>query len=150
MNKGKQEKLKGDKLRELILLVYFNNKYDKSKNKISWLKENLGYSTGGLYSALDYSGYFERKGDEINLTEKGSSYLKREILPHYTVFNPIGNFFIMIGLFLLFQWYLWTYSKTLLIFQWYSALLIIAGGIVVRFFFMRLTYQIMKRQKQTR
>lgn len=65
MSKRKEEKLKGDKIRDLILIVYLNNKYDKDKNRIPWLKEKLGYSTGGIYNALDESGYFERTSDAI-------------------------------------------------------------------------------------
>lgn len=147
MSEKKEKKLRGDKLRELILLVYFNNKYDKDKNRVPWLKEKLGYSTGGLYNALDNSGYFERKKDEINLTEKGTNYLNKHILPQYTVFYPIGNFLIILGLVLLFQWYLWTYANTPMIFQWYSASIIIAGGIIIRVFFMRLSYWIMRKKK---
>jgi hypothetical protein len=146
--KKKEEKLRGDKLRELIILVYFNNKYDKDKNRISWLKEKLGYSTGGLYSALDESGYFERKHDEINLTEKGINYLNKHILPQYTVFNPISNFFIILGFVFLLQWYFWTYTNTPMIIPWYSALMTIAIGLIIRFSFMRISYWIMKSRKR--
>lgn len=145
--KRRKKSFRGDKLRELILLVYFNNKYDKDKNRMPWLKENLGYSTGGLYHALDNSGYFEKNKDEISLTEKGTNYLNKHILPQYTVFYPIGNLLIILGLVFLLQWYLWTYVNTLMIFQWYSAIMVIAGGIVVRFFLMRLSYWMMKRKK---
>lgn len=150
MRRRKEEKLRGDKLRELILLVYLNNKYDKEKNKIPWLKEKLGYSTGGLYSALDESGYFDRKGDEICLTEKGNDYLHKNILPLYIVFYPVGNFLIILGLVLLLQWYLWTYLQTVMIFQWYSAITVIIGGIVLRVFFLRIVYWIMTHKKENR
>jgi len=148
LKRRKEEKLKGDKLRELILLVHLNNKYDREKNKIPWLKEKLGYSTGGLYNALDESGYFERKNDEIHLTEKGTNYLNRQLLPQYTVFYPIGNFLITLGLVFLLQWYLWTYAHTPMIFQWYSAVMVIASGIVIRFFFLRIVYWIISRRKE--
>ncbi|MEM2249423.1 MAG: hypothetical protein QXP16_01860 [Candidatus Bathyarchaeia archaeon] len=148
MKKRKDEKLRGDKLRDLILFVYLNNKYGGEKIKLSRLKEKLGYSTGGLYSALDESGYFESRGEEIRLTEKGEAYLRKHILPQYTVFYPIGNFLIILGLVLLLQWYLWTYLQTPMIFQWYSALMIIAGGIILRVFFMRLVYWVMVHRKE--
>lgn len=144
----KEEKLRGDKLRELILLVYLNNKYDKEKNRVPWLKERLGYSTGGLYSALDNSGYFERKNDEINLTERGISYLKKQILPQYNALNPMGNFLIVLGLVFLLQWYLWTYANTSMIFPWYTGAVTIATGIIVRFFFLRLGYWIIRNRKK--
>jgi len=148
LKRRKNEKLRGDRLRDLILLVYLNNKYGGEKIKLSWLKEKLGYSTGGLYSALDESGYFERKGDEIRLTEKGKAYLREHILPQYTVFYPIGNFLIILGLVLLLQWYLWTYLHTPMIFQWYSAVIVIAGGIILRVFLMRLVYWVMIHRKE--
>lgn len=148
LKRRKNEKLRGDKLRDLILLVYLNNKYGGEKIKLSWLKEKLGYSTGGLYSALDESGYFERKGDEIRLTEKGEAYLREHILPQYTVFYPIGNFLIILGLVLLLQWYFWTYLQTPIIFQWYSAVMVIAGGIILRVFLMRLVYWVTIRRKE--
>jgi len=147
VNKKKEEKLKGDKLRELILMVYLNNKYDKDKNRIPWIKEKLGYSTGGLYHALDDSGYFERKKDEIHLTEKGTNYLNKQLLPQYTAFYPIGNFLIILGFVFLLQWYFWAYAQTTIIIPWYSAVIVIAAGILVRFFFLRLIHLIMKMKK---
>jgi len=147
VNKKEEEKLRGDKLRDLILMVYLNNKYDKDKNRISWLKEKLGYSTGGLYHALDNSGYFERKKEDIYLTEKGTNYLNKQILPQYTVFNPIGNLLIILGFVFLLQWYSWTYAHKPVVIPWYSALIAIALGILVRFLFLRLVHSIMKRKK---
>ena len=147
MRKKKEDRLKGDKMRDLIIMVYLNNKYDKDKNQISWLKQNLGYSTGGLYNALDESGYFERTPKEIRLTQKGANYLNKHLLPQYTVFYPIGYFLIILGFVFLFQWYFWTYAQTISIVPWYSAIMIIATGIIIRFFFLRLAHLIMKRKK---
>jgi hypothetical protein len=142
-----ESKLKGDKLRDLILVVYLNNKYGKDKNTMPWLKKKLGYSTGGLYHALDDSGYFERTADEIRLTEKGTNYLNKEILPQYTAFNPIGNVLIILGLVFLLQWYMWTFAQTSVIVPWYSAIIVIAAGIVIRFFYLRLAHWIIKTKK---
>jgi hypothetical protein len=147
LSKRKEEKLKGDKLRDLILVVYLNNKYDKDKNRIPWLKEKLGYSTGGIYNALNDSGFLERTGDEIYLTEKGTDYLNKQILPHYTAFNPLGNFLIVLGLVFLLQWYSWTYSHVAAIVPWYSAIIIIGAGILVRFLFLRIVHLMMKMSK---
>jgi len=147
VSKKKEKKLKGDKLRELILVVYLNNKYDKDKNRIPWLREKLGYSTGGLYHALDNSGYFEREKDGIHLTEKGTNYLNKQILPQYTALYPIGDFLIILGFVFLLQWCFWTYAQTVTLVPWYSAIIVIAGGIFVRFFFLRLSHLIMKMKK---
>ena len=87
----KEDLVKGDKLRDLILLVYLNNKYGKEKNEIPELQEILNYSTGGIYGALDFSGYFQRSPVGIELTEKGKDYLTKKILPQYNAFNPFGN-----------------------------------------------------------
>jgi len=145
----KEENLRGDKLRELILWVYLHNKYEKDKIRMSFLKEKVGYrGPGGLYSAIDSSGYFDRKNDEITLTEKGVDYLNRKILPSYKVFNPIGNFLIILGLVFLMQCYFWTYLSSPLIISWYSAIIVVATGIVVRVFIMRVCYWIMKHSKK--
>jgi hypothetical protein len=60
---------------------------------------------------------FGRDWDERELAEKGEDYLREYILPQYTVFYPVGNFLMILGLVLLLQWYLWTYLHTLMIFQ---------------------------------
>lgn len=133
-------------MRDLILMVHLNNKYDKEKNEISWLKKNLGYSTGGLYGALDESGYFARTPKEIRLTEKGANYLNKYILPQYTVFHPLGYFLVILGFVFLFQWYVWTYAQTITIVPWYSGIMMIVTGIAVRFFFLRLVHLVMKRK----
>jgi hypothetical protein len=43
----KEESLRGDKLRELILWVYLHNKYEKGKIKMSFLREKVGYHGPG-------------------------------------------------------------------------------------------------------
>jgi len=145
----KEENLRGDKLRELILWVGLHNKFENDKIKMSFLREKIGYhGPGGLYSAIDSSGYFDKKNDEITLTQKGVDYLNKQILPQYKVFNPVGNFMIILGLVFLLQWYFWTYSNNPLIIPWYSAIFCVALGVVVRVFFLRLTYWIMKHSKK--
>lgn len=149
MGNRKEESLRGDKLRELIFWVYLHNKYEKDKIRMSFLKEKVGYqSPGGLYSAIDSSGYFDRKNDEITLTQKGVDYLNKQILPQYKVFNPVGNLLIILGLTFLLQWYFWTYHNNPLVIPWYSAIICVAIGIVVRVFFMRIGYWIMKHSER--
>ena len=117
---------------------------------MAWFKEKAGYhSPGGFYSAIDSSGYFDRKNDEIALTQKGFDYLNREILQHYEVFNPIGNFLIVLGLVFLLQWYSWTYLSTPIVTTWYSAVMTIGIGIAVRVFSMRMVYWIMKHRRSS-
>jgi hypothetical protein len=116
---------------------------------MSWFREKVGYhGPGGFYSAIDSSGYFDRKNDEITLTQKGVDYLNKQILPQYKVFNPVGDFLIVLGLVFLLQWYFWTYLNSPLITPWYSAVMTIGVGIVVRVFFMRIGYWIMKHTKK--
>jgi hypothetical protein len=143
-----EKKLRGDKLRDLILLVYLNNKYGKGSYEIPELKEIVEYSTGGIYSALDYSGYFERTINGIQLTEKGLEYLKNKILPQFSMFYSLGNFLIILGFILLLQWIEWTYVQYPLILPWYSALSIIAFGFFIRFFILRLSYWIIQLRKK--
>ena len=140
--------LKGDKLRDLILLVHLNNKYGKGRNEVSELKENLGYSTGGIYSALDSSGYFERKPDGVLLTQKGEAYLKSKVLPQYDIFKIIGYAILFIGFVLIFQWYDWTYLKVYLVFPWYSDIGFVFLGVILSFFMLRMKYSVFKRKKK--
>lgn len=147
MSKGEKETLKGDKLRELIHLVYLNSKYGTGKARISRLKEALGYSTGGIYNALDESGFFDRKGDEINLTSKGVEYAERTLLPYFSAFNPIAYMLMFLGTLCIFQWYLWI-SAHALIFDWHVGTVLIVGGIVLRFFLLRLVFWAHKLKKQ--
>lgn len=149
LGKRKEENLRGDKLRELILWVYLHNKYENDKIKMSFLKEKVGYhGPGGLYSAINFSGYFDRENDEITLTKKGVDYLNKQILPQYKVFNPVGNFMIILGLVFLLQWYFWTYLHTPWVTPWYSAITCVALGVFVRGFFMRVVYWIMKHSEK--
>jgi hypothetical protein len=140
--------LKGDKLRDLILLVHLNNKYGKGKNDISELKDNLGYSTGGIYSALDSSGYFERKTTGIYLTQKGEAYLQKYVLPQYDIFKIIGYTISFIGFILIFQWFEYTYFKVFLFFPWYSDIGFVVLGVLLSFFMLRLKYYVFKKKKK--
>ena len=138
--------LKGDKLRDLILLVHLNNKYGNGRNEISELKEALGYSTGGIYSAIDSSGYFERKPDGILLTQRGKDYLKSNILPQYDIFKTIGYAMLFLGFLLIFQWLEWIYFGTYLVFPWYSDLGFVGIGILLSFLMLRMKYLLFKRK----
>jgi DNA-binding MarR family transcriptional regulator len=151
LNKRKQkteEKLKGDKLRDLILLVYLNNKYGKGSNDIASLREILGYSVGGIYNALDYSGYFKRRPERIELTEKGQEYLKKKILAQYDLINSVSNIFIIMGFVFLIQWIYWNYAHYAMILPWHSVLITFGIGIFIRFFTLRINYWIIRRRKE--
>jgi len=152
LSRGKakgEEKLKGERLRDLIFMVYLNNRYGKGKNKISELEEIVGYSSpGGIYHALDSSGYFERNGNVIKLTEKGDKLLKNKILAEYNLANTTGNALVIIALVLLLQWVDLTYFNYAMILQWYAIIPLLVGGLVIRFFMLRINYWIIKRQKK--
>jgi hypothetical protein len=144
-----EEKLKGERLRDLVFMVYLNNKYGKGKNKISELEEIVGYgSAGGIYHALDSSGYFERNGNEIKLTKLGNQLLKNRILAEYNLANTTGSALVIIALVLLLQWVEWTYFKNPMIIQWYAIIPLLIGGLFIRFFLLRLVYWKIKRQKK--
>jgi hypothetical protein len=149
MSKKKSKELRGHKLIELLHFVYLHNRFSKEKIAISSLKRTVGYSTGGIYNAFE-SGYLEKKNDEVYLTEKGRKYVEEHILERYTVFNPIGYFFIFLGFMLIFQWFQWTYTGEIMIFEWYVGVLIIGFGFFLRFFLMRLTYWFMKLKMKNR
>ncbi len=144
-----EDKLKGERLRDLIFMVYLNNKYGKGKNKISELEEIVGYkSPGGIYHALDSSGYFERNGDEIKLTKLANELLNKRILSEYNLANSTGNMIIIISLVLILQWVDWTYFNRAMIVQWYAFLPLLIGGLFIRFFLLRLNYWIIKKQRK--
>lgn len=149
MRREKKEKLRGDMLRELIFLVYLRNKYDlKPEVRVSTLKSLLGYSAGGIDYALKYSGFFETKGDKIKLSTKGEGYVRRELLPHYKTFAPIGYLLIFLGFLLILQWYVFENFDVSIIFGWESGLLLIIGGLVLRFWLLPLLYWALKILKK--
>ena len=127
-------------MRELILLVYLNDRYGFSKKlDVSKLKEFIGYSAGGLYNALDESGYFHRKGDEISLSDKGEKYAKRELMRQYRNLYPLSYVFIFLGIILTAHWYLLQYRDVLLFFDWAVGASLIVCGLIVRFMMPALT-----------
>lgn len=147
MSTGEKETLKGDKLRELIHLIYLNSKYGTGEARISRLKETLGYSTGGIYNALDESGFFERRGDKIRLTSRGIEYAEKTLLPYFSAFNPIAYMLMILGVLCILQWYLWSLFRAL-IFDWRVGMILIACGFVLRFLLPRLVFWVHKLKKQ--
>lgn len=146
---GKRDLIKGDMLRDLIFLVYLNNKYGLGKRiRIAKLKKFIGYSTGGVYSALDESGYFLRKGDEIRLSKEGEKYVRKKLLPHYMAFNIVSYFIIFVGVLLLVHWFLRTRYDIIVVFDWLDGLSFIIGGLVMRFALLPLVYWLLKVMKK--
>lgn len=145
----KRESLRGDKLRDLILLVYLNNRYGLGKKiRVSNLKQFLDYSTGGLYHALGASGYFKRKGDDITLSKKGEEYVRKELLQPYKALYPIGYFFVFFGIVLIAHWYLLTYHNILLPFDWITGFSFIIMGLFLRFALLSFVYWYLKLRKK--
>jgi len=145
----RKERVRGDMLRELIFLVYLRNKYDlKPDVKVSTLKSLLGYSAGGIDYALKYSGFFETAGDKIKLSKKGEDYVRRELLPHYKTFAPVGYFLIVLGVLFILQWYMSANFNVSIIFGWESGVLLIIGGLVLRFWLLPLLYWVLKILKK--
>ena len=108
----------------------------------------LDYSTGGIYGALDNSGYFERTLDKIRLTEKGEEYLNKKILPHYDILRPIGNIIIIMSSVFILQWINWTYFQRATIMPWHCGLILLILGFVLRFLGLRLNYLIINKKKK--
>ena len=145
--KKKKNLFRGDKLRELIFFVYLNEKYGTGETQISRLKRSLGYSTGGIYNAIDDSGYFQRSGDIIRLTENGSKYVKEKILTQYSALNPFCYLFILLGANIIFFWILKNFMNISVVFEWYQGVALIIGGLIIRFLKFRLTHLILKLRK---
>ena len=140
------DKIRGDQLRELIFLVYLRNKYEKGENKIKDLQEIVGYnSPGGIYGVLNSSGYFRKTLDGIELTEKGEKYLNKQILTPFGIANYVGILMMIMGTVFLIQWIAWSYYQFSVIVPLQGALLAIGGGIVIRFFMLRINYWFIKK-----
>lgn len=107
-----------------------------------------GYSSpGGIYDAINNSGYFEKTVNGVVLTQSGRKYLETEILAPYKIANTVSYAFIFFGGFLIFQWAEWTYAKYSVIIPWYSGLGIIGGGLDIRFLLIRFNYWVIKKTK---
>jgi hypothetical protein len=139
--------VRGDKLRDVLLFVYMNDKFSKDKIKVADLKKIADYSTGGAYSAFE-SPYIEKRGDEIHLTEEGKDYVKNRILPHYDAYKSYGNVLLILGFFLFFQWFEWTYLNVPVIPTWYLALTVFIFGLFLRFFILRFNFYVTKKRKK--
>lgn len=146
---ARRELIRGDKLRDLILLVYLNNKYGLGTAiRPSKLRQYLRYSTGGFYNALDESGYFTRKGDEIQLSSKGERYARMELMSQFRAFNPIAYFLVFFGIVLMAHWYLYTFYKTFLFFDWTVGMSFTILGLVLRFALPFFVYWFLKITKR--
>ncbi len=139
--------VRGDKLRDVLFYVYMHSSFTKDKIKVADLKKIVDYSTGGAYGAFE-SGYLEKIGDEIRLTEVGKDYVKTRILPQYSVYKSYGNVLLMLGVFFLVQWFEWEYLKAPVIPSWYFALMILGLGLFLRFFILRFNFFVTKRRKK--
>jgi hypothetical protein len=139
--------VRGDKLRDMLFLIYMHNKFSKDKIKVADLKKIVGYSAGGAYSAFE-SPYIAKKGEEIHLTEEGEEYVKNRILPHYDIYKSYGNVLIFLGGFFIIQWLEWTFLKIALIPAWYLSLMIVALGFFLRFFVLRFNFYITRKRKK--
>ncbi|MDH5782943.1 MAG: hypothetical protein OEZ35_04680 [Candidatus Bathyarchaeota archaeon] len=146
---SEKKKIRGDLLRELIFFVYLRNKYDvKREVEVSTFKKTLGYSSGGIDYALKYSGFFEIEKGMVKLSEKGKEYVRRELLPQYRIYNPIGYFFMLLGVLIILQWYTFTYLNVVITFDLWAGLLLIITGFILRFFLLPVIYWALKIQKK--
>jgi len=146
---SEKKKIRGDLLRELIFFVYLRNKYDvKREVAVSTFKKTLGYSSGGIDYALKYSGFFEIERGMVKLSEKGREYVRRELLPQYKIYNPIGYFFMLLGVLIILQWYAFTYLNVVITFDLWAGVLLIIAGFILRFFLLPVIYWALKIQKK--
>lgn len=141
--------IKGDKLHELMLLVHLNSKYGLGTTlKLFKLKKFLDYSPGGLYGALEGSGYFSRKGDEIELSDKGERYVNRKLMAQLRALYSISYFLLFFGIVLIVHWHSYTYHKIFLIFPWTVGLSFIGVGLLIRFGLLPLGYWLLKVRRK--
>jgi hypothetical protein len=71
---------------------------------------------------------------------KGLKYVKKELMTSFEVAHSISYLLLVLGLFLLVHWYLYTYHSAYLVFEWNVGLAVLVGGLVLRFALPALTY----------
>lgn len=124
-----------------MLFIHLNNEYGRSNEfNISELKRFIGYSQGGIYNALDNSGYFFRKGTTISLSQKGKNYVQKELMTPFKNFYSVSYLLLYLGLIFLIHWYLYTQFDIYLFFDWQVGVGLLIGGFLLRFTLPRLTY----------
>jgi len=148
-NLSKRNLIRGDKLRDLILLVYLNDKYGLGKRvEISKLKRFLGTAVVVYITLLMSLGVKATICDEISLSDKGERYVRKELMQWYRVLYPLGYFMVCFGIVLVGHWYLYTYHNIFLLFNWAVGFAFIGGGLAIRFALPLLTYWLLKITKK--
>jgi hypothetical protein len=100
------KQIKGDKLRNAILIVWLASKYDKNLSAAK-LRRIIGYDSSGLYSASE-SGWFKQEKDKIVLTDKANSYLHETLLKPHSNIRTLLIYFAFVPAINFLDWYLLT------------------------------------------
>lgn len=140
-------RIKGDKLRKAMFVVWLANKFDKGISK-SELARLSGYKGTGLYSASEHDWFKEGPDDDmIRLTEKAELYLKENQLKTYDLAKML--FVVMtyfLGLLALQDIFLDVFNLEFK-YEWQHLFPVIIVFIIVIRYFYRIVWYFMKRKK---
>ena len=136
--------------RELLLLVYLENKYGKDGTTTSTLRRMVGYKgSGGVYSAISglrNAGFVEEGKGILIPTLKGEKYVKDNFLYTFDIIGMFGFLLIFVGLLFAFQSAMEIFLQIDIEFTSpIPAVVFIAAGIFLRYGFLRFYYRL--RQK---
>lgn len=148
--KSEDLRLKGDIKRELLFLIYLEDKYGTDELSTSALRRIVGYKgSGGIYSAissLKNAGFVEEKNGSLAPTAKGVKYVKENFLQVFDVIGIFGFIFIFVGLLFLFQWSMKVVFQIDVVFTSpIPAVVFLALGLLLRYGFLRLSYWIKRK-----
>lgn len=147
---SKELRLKGDLQRELLFLIYLQNKYEKDNLTTSTLRRMAGYrGSGGIYSAINSlknAGFVEEKNGNLTPTLKGKKYVKDNFLYTFDVIGMFGFLLIFIGLVFAYQWAMKVlFNIDIGLASPTPIIVFIAVGLFLRYGFLRLFYWTRRR-----
>jgi len=131
------------------LLVGLKDKYGGSFSK-SELRRIIGYKRGGgIYDALEKSGFFVIDGDNISLNEEGKKYFQKVLMPPYQLIKSVGFFLVILGVIILAEWILPTYFNIFIVITSpIPGIIIISIGLFLDFGLLPTIYRLAIRKKR--
>lgn len=148
--KSERFRIRGDIERELLFLIYLQNKYEKDRITTSTLRRMAGYkSSGGIYDAINSlknAGFVKEKDGMLTPTPKGEKYVKDNFLSTFDVIGMFGFLLIFIGLVFAYQWAMkLLFNIDVVLMAPIPAVVFITAGLFLRYGFLRVYYWIRRR-----
>ncbi len=149
--KSKESRLRGDIKRELLFLIYLQDKYEKDGITTSTLRRMVGYKgSGGIYSAINSlknAGFVEEKDGNLKPTPRGERYVKDNFLYAFDIIGMFGFLLIFVGLIFLYQWVMKVVLNIDIAFTSpIPTVIFIASGLFLRYGFLRFFFWIRRER----